>query len=180
MIGLVLLARLSASGITACPVTLAWNQSANNMVAGYAVYFAPANSTAYTRVDTGMSNSVTLSGFATGTTYSFYVVAYDANGQESDPSNQLTYSPPAITPVRCKKVSGQLAVQFRSAPGALCQIQYKDSMAPNELVLSGKRYVETNPWLLLGSTYSDANGNVSIVDPTASQVPCRIYRAVRY
>lgn len=180
MIGLVLLARFGASGMTACPVTLAWNASSHSMVAGYAVYFAPVNTTAYTRVDTGTSTSVTLSGFTAGTSYSFYVVAYDATGQESEPSNQLTYSTTAISAVKCQKTGGQMAVQFRSAPGSYCQIQYKNSADPNETILVKKQTVQTNPWLLLGSTTADANGNVSFVNPTASQVPCRIYRALRY
>ena len=180
MIGLLLLARLGASGMTSCPVTLAWNASQNNMTAGYALYYGPVNA-APARVDVGSSTSITLTSLTAGSTYSFYVVAYDSLGQESVPSNQLTYTPSAISRAKCSMVGGNLSVQFRSAVGSLCGIEYKDSMDPNTNWLTKyKTNAWSNPWLPLGTATADASGNVSIPDPQASQTTFRIYRAVRY
>jgi hypothetical protein len=85
------------AGLTATPgdaqVSLAWQASSDNVgVAGYRVYrngteVAQVSSLAYT--DTGLVN---------GTSYTYDVVAYDAAGNASTPSNTASATPVSTTP----------------------------------------------------------------------------------
>jgi chitodextrinase len=71
---------------------LSWNASTDNVgVAGYRVYWKTAASSTYQNV-TSAGNSYNMSGLSSATSYNFYVVAYDAAGWTSSPSNVLTVS----------------------------------------------------------------------------------------
>jgi len=65
---------------------------------GYKVYTGTASGSYAQSVDVGNVNSYTNSGLADGTTYYFAVTAYDAAGDVSGYSNQVTYSTPAAPP----------------------------------------------------------------------------------
>lgn len=73
---------LSVTGVTSSSVSLSWTASTDNVgVSGYDIY---ADNTYKTTVTT---NSGTVSGLSSGTTYNFYVVAKDAAGNKSNNSN---------------------------------------------------------------------------------------------
>lgn len=75
---------LSASNITNSTVDLSWTASTDNVgVTGYDVY---KNGT---KLGSIAGTSTNVSGLTGSTTYSFYVVAYDAAGNYSDESNVL-------------------------------------------------------------------------------------------
>ncbi len=80
----------------AAPCTLAWDSSPDPSVAGYALYYTEIGSDATNRLDVGLDDSVTLYTLTASADYLFYVVAYDQEGTESDPSNALEYSPPPL------------------------------------------------------------------------------------
>lgn len=72
---------LVASGITQTSMVLNWNASTDNVgVTGYEVY---RNGT---RITTTTSRTYTNTGLTAGTTYSYYVIAYDAAGNKSPQS----------------------------------------------------------------------------------------------
>jgi hypothetical protein len=82
----------SAQGETS--VTLAWDPSPDSAVAGYRLYDGVA-SAAYTNVmDLGNATSGMVSNLVNGVTYYFAVTAYDTNGQESDFSDEISYTVP--------------------------------------------------------------------------------------
>ena len=115
-----------------------------------------------------MTNSVTLFNLLASSNYVFYVVAYDANGVESPPSNILNYKPQALSLLKLTSPArGTMNLQFRAAPGSVCLIQYTLTLNPAQ-------------WQILGSGTADANGNIIITDPRAGNSPSRFYRAVLY
>ncbi|UMP00165.1 cellulase family glycosylhydrolase [Amycolatopsis sp. EV170708-02-1] len=95
----------SASNVTCGSVTLTWQASADNVgVAGYRVLRNGQT------VATTVNPPATVSGLAASTAYSFTVVAYDAAGNTSAPSNTVSATTPACgtgTPV---SINGKLHV----------------------------------------------------------------------
>lgn len=84
-------ANLAASSVTSTAATLSWTASTDNIaVTGYSIY---KNGVLLT---TTSSNSYTVSGLTAGTTYSFYVTAYDAAGNVSSASNTISVTTPII------------------------------------------------------------------------------------
>ena len=78
-------------------VQLAWDASPDSTVTGYALYITSTNGTV--RQNVGMALIDTVSNLVADVTYSFYVVAYNADAVESVPSNTLLYTPPGTTNV---------------------------------------------------------------------------------
>ncbi len=73
-----------------------WNPSSTPGVAGYALYYGTASRAYNSRVDAGTNTTVVINGLTGGLTYYFVVSAYDANGSESLPSNELSCSIPQV------------------------------------------------------------------------------------
>ena len=80
---------LAASNPTSSKIDLNWDASTDNSgtVAGYKIYDNSDDSLVATV--TG-STSTTISGLTSNTSYTFYATAYDAAGNESDPSDTAT------------------------------------------------------------------------------------------
>lgn len=97
-----LLCLLAATLSFAADVTLAWDPSPSEGVAGYKMYYkagsstAPLNGTGAIEGDSpvmvGDSLTTSLSGLDSGVVYYFTVVAYDAAGNESPYSNIISWS----------------------------------------------------------------------------------------
>jgi hypothetical protein len=80
---------------TATPVssvTLAWNASNSSNVTGYRVLYGQASGNYSQQLDAGNATTNTVSKLAPNTTYYFVVKAYDAAGQESWPSNEVSFT----------------------------------------------------------------------------------------
>jgi len=89
-------ASLSASGTTATTTALTWSACSDNVaVSGYEIY---KNGTLAQNVTT---NSASISGLTASTTYSFYVIAYDAAGNHSLASNTINVTTPNQTITYC-------------------------------------------------------------------------------
>lgn len=79
-------------------VGLAWDPSPDSSVTGYAIYYGKSSGVWTTRVDVGNVTNTTITLVADGSTYFFVATAYDANGLESEPSNEVNYTPPNQQP----------------------------------------------------------------------------------
>lgn len=80
---------LTVTGHTSDSVSLHWNTSTDNVaVSGYRVLRVSGSTS--TQVGTTSSTSFTVQGLGASTAYTFDVVAYDAAGNVSQPSNQVT------------------------------------------------------------------------------------------
>ena len=160
--------RLEAVTLPASPCTLGWTPSRDVSVIGYTLYFGITGSPVTNRQVLGMTNTITLFNLSAFSNYFFYVVAYNANGVESPPSNVLHYQPSAVSPLKLTSPSrGTMNLQLRAAPGTVCLIQYTPTLQPMQ-------------WQTLYSATADASGAIVVNDPTAAGAPSRYYRAVWY
>jgi hypothetical protein len=132
------------------------------------LYFGITGSSATNRQVLGKTNTVTLFNLLASSNYFFYVVACNASGLESLPSNVVNYQPQVLSLLKMTSpTKGTMNLQFRVAPGSVCLIQCSPSFRPAQ-------------WQILGSATADSNGNIVITDPTAGSWPSRFYRAVLY
>lgn len=152
------------------PITLGWNAAADMAVRGYAIYYGRTNLTANTRINAGSNLSCTISDLLVGVTYRIYAVSYNAQGVESPPSNQLTFTPitpaPTNVPPRlqiARQANGSMTLSYAAGTNTKCAIQF----APTPTA----KY-----WQTLTNIAANQAGNIIFTDISASRVPQRFYR----
>lgn len=79
-------------------VGLAWDPSPDVSVTGYAIYYGYSSGNYVVRTDVGNVTNTSIVLPTNGVTYYFVATAYDANGIESLPSNEVNYNPPVVPP----------------------------------------------------------------------------------
>jgi hypothetical protein len=160
-------ARVEAATLCARPCTLAWDQSQDPIVRGYCLYYGIINSTTTNRLVVGLTNLVTLNNLLISSNYFFYVVAYNSIGIESPPSNEMCYTPQALSSLKLTPLADRsMSLHFLTATGAACHVEFSPTLDPPQ-------------WQTLSSATADANGNVTITDPLSGNPPARFYRTVR-
>jgi len=158
--------RTEAAVVVASPCTLAWNNSPDASVTGYALYYGIKGSGVTNRLNVGMTNLVTCYNLLASSNYFFYAVSYNASGKESLPSDVVSYRSCALSGLKLTKLANAtMKVQFEAAPGTACHVQYTPSLAPPQ-------------WQTLCSATADAYGCVNVCDALATNSPARYYRAV--
>ncbi len=127
-----LYAAAPASNLTAQTVSLSWNPSTSTNAAGYALYYGNASGVYGTRLVEGTNTAATIAGLTGGLTYFFVVSAYDAQGAESAPSNEASFtvvdtnfSPAVQTMV---VTGGTIILGWNAAVGQTYQLQYKTDL----------------------------------------------------
>ncbi len=156
-----------ASALPACPTTLAWDKSPDGSVIGYAVYWGTTNTGPINRLDAGPAQSVTFNQLYAGSNYLAFVVAYNGDGLESEPSNVIHFSPPALSKLQLTRApNGSVLIKFRSAPGSLCRVEYSPTLPATQ-------------WQTLAVTNADAAGYVTVTDAAVGALRARFYRALR-
>lgn len=78
---------------TADPVGLAWDQNSEPDVTGYKLHYGTAPGVYGTTIDVGNAVIGSVTGLTYNTTYYFAVTAYNSEGLESLPSNEISYTP---------------------------------------------------------------------------------------
>ena len=151
---------------TACPLKLEWQPSYDATVTGYAIYYGTVGMPLTNRIDVGLTNSAVVKDLTVTTSYSFYVVAYDSQENESAPSNFLRYTAQVISPLEFdRSAAGIIAVSFYVVPGAACHVEYTDTLGPPN-------------WRLLTFATGDSNGVVTIRFPDPRPGGSRFFRGV--
>ncbi len=79
-------------------VTLGWTAGVGTNVAGYYVYTGTASRSYQAKLDTGTNLTATISNLVASQTYYFAATAYDALGNESLPSAEVSV-PGALTSI---------------------------------------------------------------------------------
>lgn len=92
-IALFILAAHAASG-----ATLAWNASSSPNITAYTVRYGTTRGNYPNVLNAGTALTLTLPSLAVGTTYYFVVTARNSSGVESDPSNEISYTPSGTLP----------------------------------------------------------------------------------
>lgn len=78
-----------------CRLTLAWDRSEEQAVAGYVVYWGTEPGVYPWQIDAMQSNTVTISDLTPGAAYFVSVTAYTVDGVESEPAPELIFIPPS-------------------------------------------------------------------------------------
>lgn len=142
-------------------VNLAWDRSPSLGVAGYRIYYGPASGNYTNNVRAGNVTSNSIPGLAGGGTYFFTVVAYDASGVESLPSNEIIFIP-GIATLRISIAANRSAILTVSGPvGRTYEIQAAQTLGT---------------WAVIGTGTIGMNGSFSFTDTNAAGIPRRFYR----
>ena len=83
----------------AAQITLAWDPNPEPDIAGYIVEYGPTSAPFSLSADVGNVTTWTLTSADPGTNYQFRVIAYNTNGERSDPSASVSTAP-SLTPDR--------------------------------------------------------------------------------
>ncbi|MEO7678272.1 MAG: Ig-like domain-containing protein, partial [Verrucomicrobiota bacterium] len=78
-------------------MNLAWDPSPDVDVQGYRLYYGSASGNYSSSISVGNVMTAMIPGLLDGVTYFFVATAYNTAGLESDPSNEVSYSPPSTT-----------------------------------------------------------------------------------
>lgn len=164
--GFLILAPLISQG--AGSVSLAWNASTNSGIAGYNVYYGTTSHGYVSEVSAGNNLAAMVSGLPTGYTYYFAVTAVDAFGNESDFSNEISYSIAAVNqPPTISAIANQTT--YTGQPITLSFTINDPDTGPNNLLLSA---ISSNSGLVPNGNIvfggSKANRTVTIT-PLAGQ-----------
>jgi chitinase len=89
-----LLFLILTSSAFAGPVSLGWNPVSAPNLAGYMLYYGSARGNYSVGLDVGNSTTAAISALQAGSTYYFVATAYDAYGNESSFSNEVSYTVP--------------------------------------------------------------------------------------
>jgi hypothetical protein len=75
-------------------VTLAWDRNAEQDIANYRLYYGTQSGKPSQSLSVGNVTTATITNLDDGTTYFFGVAAVNTGGQESPPSNEVSYTTP--------------------------------------------------------------------------------------
>ena len=172
-IGVVLIAALcslcAVRALAALPsVSLAWDPSPANNIAGYRLYLGLASQNYATMLDVGTSTNATLSNLTPGTTYFFAVTAYDTNLLESPFSGEISYQVPMVSNQPTLKLSltpsGQIQISGTGRVGYMYSVLWSPDL---------------KKWTSVATVVTDASGSFSFLDTFRPGVGGNYYRAVQ-
>ena len=151
-------------------VSLLWFPSPSPEVIGYAVYYGAASGAYDFRVDAGTNRTVTVTNLAAGQTYFFAVTAYDVQGDESSPSNEVSFFVASSQSNNAPNLqimvpsAGTLTMNWGAVSGRTYQAQYKTDL--NQV-----------NWSNLGNGITVTNDTGSVSDAIGPD-PERFYRVI--
>jgi len=82
----------------AASATLAWDPSSSPNITGYTIRYGTTSGSYPSTLSAGTALSATVANLTVGTRYYFVVTARNASGLESDPSNEISYTPSSTLP----------------------------------------------------------------------------------
>ena len=152
-----------ASGRSA---TAFWSPSSDTNVVGYLIRYGFSSESCTNLLDAGAATNVTVFGLEAGSTYYFFVTAYDRAGLESTPSNEIDYTvPEAVT-----APSAPIALQMRNDSTSGMTLEFEAPSGGTSYVIQATEDFQT--WVPIST-------NTSIVPITdAANYPHRFYRVV--
>ena len=163
----VCLSLVSLEKAFASSLTLSWNASESAEVAGYDVYYGTNSGNYPSMINVGDATSVTITNLAPGVTYYFAATAYDAEGDQSAFSGQISYLVPGLltrAPGAAPGSAGKM--QFSVAPGSWYEIQATTDLI-NWSSIWQSSVATTNEWM-------------QFADPDTGSYASRFYRLVMH
>jgi hypothetical protein len=148
-------------------IILDWNASASPNVSGYNVYYGTTSGIYSYKVDAGNATSVAISNLIDGVTYYFAATAYDANGDESQFSSEVSFvAAGGLKMTIGANSDGTQAVEFPAEPGHWYEIQATTDFHNWSSIWQSDVAV-SNVWM-------------QFTDPNAGQFASRFYRLVSH
>lgn len=160
---LLALSTLSSPAATPHTVTLAWNPSTPNTIAGYHLYVGTASKVYTNIVDSGGSTSVSVTNLSGGVTYYFAVTAYSPIGLESDFSNEISYTAPS---------GGPATLRITMSPTSGVQLS---GSAPSGYQYQVLRSDDLKSWTSVGNVTASTSGSFQFTDAVGTN-RARSYR----
>lgn len=153
-------------------VALAWDADAGPYVAGYIVHYGVASGVYTNSLDVGTNINATVPGLQEGATYYFAVTAYNTDGLESNPSNEISFQVPVVF-----HITGPSLQLTPSTPlGGPTLIQFLGSASQTyELQASADLQAWSTIWYSLPQTTSQL---LEYQDLEAANSPLRFYRLI--
>jgi hypothetical protein len=148
-------------------VILGWNASASPNVAGYHVYYGTTSGIYSYKVDAGNATSVTISNLTSGVTYYFAATAYDASGDESQFSGEVSLV-----------ASGGLEMSFLPGSGSPPEIQFPAESGHWYEIQATTDFKNWNS--IWQSDVATSNETMQYTDPNAGSFTSRFYRVVMH
>jgi hypothetical protein len=159
-----LFAQLNSPVQAAQSVTLAWDPSPDSTVVGYSIYSGVASGTYTNKVDVGNATSGTIFGLVERVTYFFAVCAYDANGLESDFSNELSFTVPG----------GDSTLQIHAVTGGQFVLPVTGPAGHTYDIEATEHFTA---WTVIGTVTLGPSGSTDFTDTNAASFPKRFYRS---
>jgi Fibronectin type III domain len=162
----------AAFELKAALVTLAWDPSLSPNIAGYRLRSGTTSGVYTQTIEVGNTTSALLSNLVTGKTYFFMVTAYNTQGVESGPSNEVSYPAPtsSATPTATPKPTaspGSAAMMLSPQPGS--------TFTSSRITFKWSVVSTTNYGLLLGNSPGTADiytsGTIHAQSTTVSNIP---------
>jgi hypothetical protein len=145
-------------------LSLVWNPSSGNNVAGYQFRYWEEGTTFQYVVDVGTNTSYLATGLQEGQTYNFLITAYTPLGIESLPSNVFTYVVPNFINAALKAGPGSpLLINFLATPGHVYQVQASTDL---------------KTWTTIWQTAVSTSACAQMEDAAIPNLNMRFYRVV--
>jgi hypothetical protein len=173
-VGLILCCISALRVLGSASVTLAWDPSPDLDVAGYRVYVGQFSGVYAPPIDVGSQTTVVVSNLQQGVTHYFVVTAYNSSGLESDPSNEIHYTPPIVTGPTELSAPVITTPRLSSAP-PMAFVAIVDG--PPNRIYRIEVSEDLKIWTPL-QTLTSATGSVHIVDEDAVSHERRFYRVI--
>ena len=147
-------------------LTLAWNPSPSPEIVHCNLYYGTASGEYTDIIVVGNVASVTISNLVPGVTYYFAITAVNAEGQESDFSNEASYrqEPTQVQSVQLQihsSANGSMTLHLTGPPSHTCEIEATEDFTT---------------WTVIGTVTLNAGGALDFIDPDAANFPQRFYR----
>lgn len=183
---LVSLLMLNAPVFGESGVTLEWDANVEPDVVGYKLHYGTASGVYFTSVDAGNATTAEVPGLIANFTYYFAVTAYNTEGLESPPSNEVVftmpmpsnfsfeYTPRTQVPANS---TGEIDFKLMAPVAANGRFSFKVTGSPRSAVAI---YASCDllSWDLLGVVTNPTGGFVA-TDLDTSQFGCRYYRVAQ-
>ncbi len=166
-------------------VTLEWDPNPEPEVSGYRLHIGPGAGTYNQTRDAGNQTNITVGELVAGETYYFVVTAYDAAGNESLPSNEVSFTAPwpetllaktVLDPVEQGPDSQEARCSPRPNPAGLEFVM--ELSAPTWTAITVFASTDLKTWEVLG-TIPNPTGQVVVTDLISREFPARFYRIGR-
>jgi hypothetical protein len=165
---------LTKSSVPGLGVNLVWDPSPDSNVVGYFLCWGTASGQCTNQLNARNATMATVHGFTTNAVYYFNVVAYNALGQQADPSNEVQFSGMDL-PAFLGPTLGVPTSMSGSSSRAIC-LSFQASAGATYAVLATQDFIQ---WDTLWKTNCPTDTAVVFIPIDLTNYLHRFYRIVQ-